>query len=70
MQLNKWEYIYDDDYNDWDCKMMNQHAYSPLLKETNHKNAIEITLFCVEVIPLVFMLFILLSYNEKGKEEK
>ena len=67
VEINESDYHIDYEGEDWKITLLNKHAYSPHVKETNHTNWLGITILSIEVIPLLFFLII---FFRKGKNNE
>ena len=48
----------------WDLTLLNKHAYSPLVEETNNANWVNITFLLIEVASIVFLLYAMYRKDE------
>ena len=49
-------YFYDDD-DEWSLTLLNQHAYSPYVTETNNANWLNITILLIQTISISLLLY-------------
>jgi hypothetical protein len=68
VEINKSDYHIDSNGKEWDITLLNKHAYSPHVKETNYTDWLGITILAIEVIPLLFFLIIFFR-KEKNNEQ-
>ena len=57
VEINEPAYHIDLNGDEWNLTLLNKHAYSPQIKETNNVNRIDVTFLAIEVIPILFLLF-------------
>ena len=68
VEINKPTYHIDSDGNEWEITLLNKHAYSPLIKETNNADWFGVTILTIEFVPIAFLLFALL-WKSKNNDE-
>ena len=56
-QINEAAYHMDSNGNEWELTLINKHAYSPQMKETNNADWFDITILMIEVLSVSFLLF-------------
>lgn len=64
---HSWHETYDGD--EWKIRLLNKHAYSPEVEETNNAAPLDIAYLIVELLIPAFFLFALL-YKRKPKDSK
>lgn len=64
VDINDSTYHYDGE-SDWNLVLLNEHAYSPNVKETNNATWLDITFLSIETISISIILYALF----KGKEQ-
>lgn len=70
IDINESSYYYDYDADDeWELVLLNEHAYSPYVPETNNADWLDVTFLLIKVISIGFSLFAL-CYKEKPKDAK
>jgi hypothetical protein len=61
---------YDSDTDDeWELTLLNEHAYSPYVTETNNADWLDVVFMLIDVIPIAFSLYILCRREQHYKEE-
>ena len=63
VELNDAVYFYDDNEDEWKLTLLNKHAYTPEVKETNNASWFEIALLSIEISSIIIVLYAL----SKGK---
>ncbi len=66
VEISKPSYFYDGD-NEWELVLLNEHAYSPDIKETNHANWANITFLSLEIISISIMLYALFKSAKQAE---
>lgn len=60
VEINKPTYYYDYDSDEkWKLVLLNEHAYSQYVNETNNADLVDITFMFLDVIPIAFYLYVL-----------
>ena len=60
VEINEPSYYYDCVTDDeWELVLLNEHAYSPYVTETNNADWLDITFMLIKVIPIAFSLYVL-----------
>lgn len=67
VEINKSAYHIDSIGDEWELTLLNKHAYSPQIKETNNADWFSITILAIEVISVVFLLFALYRKSENNE---
>ena len=67
VEINKSAYHIDSNGDEWELTLLNKHAYSPQIKETNNANWIIITFLSIEVISVLFLLFAMYRKSENNE---
>lgn len=65
VKINEATYFYDNDDNEWELVLLNEHAYSPDIKETNNATWFDITFLSLEIISISILLYALFK-NKKN----
>lgn len=69
VEIGDLTYYYDDDDNEWEITLLNKHAYSPYIEESNNANWVDITFFLIKAIPTAIIMLIVLVPEKKCVEE-
>ena len=64
VEIDESSYFYDDEDNEWELILLNEHAYSPNVKETNNATWFDITILSIEIISISILLYALLKNKE------
>lgn len=65
-EINESTYYYDYDADDeWELVLLNEHAYSPYVPETNNADWLDITFLFIKVLSIGFSLFALCYKTQK-----
>ena len=67
VEINESSYFYDDEDNKWELTLLNEHAYSPNIKETNTATWFDITFLSLEIISMSILLYALFKNNEQAR---
>lgn len=67
VQINKSAYHIDTNGDEWELTLLNKHAYSPKIEETNNADWFGITFLVIEVLPVAFLLFALCWRNKNNE---
>lgn len=60
VEIGESSYHYDYETEDeWELVLLNEHAYSPYVTETNNADWIDITFMLIKVLPISFLLYAL-----------
>lgn len=60
VEIGESSYHYDYDADDeWELVLLNEHAYSPYVAETNNADWLNITFMLIEALPVSFLLYAL-----------
>ena len=59
---------YSKDDVDWDLVLLNEHAYSPMVIETDNATGKDVSLLVLEILPIAVFIF-LFARKETNKEE-
>jgi hypothetical protein len=61
-EIDQASYFYEnfDDYASWDLVLLNEHAYSPYVHETNNADWLDLTFLSIETISFIIVLVALL----------
>lgn len=65
VQINKATYHTDSNGGEWELTLLNKHAYSPQIEETNNASWFDITILSIEVLSVAFLLFALYWKNNE-----
>lgn len=68
VQINEASYHTDSNGDEWELTLLNKHAYSPQIEETNNADWFGITILAVEVLPIAFFLLIMYWKNKDNKD--
>lgn len=68
VSINKPTVFYDDNDNEWKLILLNEHSYTPEVKESNNASWFSITILCIQAVSIVIVLFAL-SKSKKPEEE-
>ncbi len=68
VSINKPIVFCDDNDNKWELVLLNEHAYTPEVKETNNASWISITILCIQTVSLIIVLYAL-SKSKKTVDE-
>lgn len=63
--INEQSYLYDSDGIRWSVVLLNEHAYSPHVEETNNAGWLGVTLALMEIVPIAFSLYILCRKDQQ-----
>lgn len=66
VQINESAYHTDSNGEEWELTLLNKHAYSPQMEETNNTDWFGVTLLVIEVLSVAFLLFAM--YWKKSNE--
>jgi hypothetical protein len=67
VQINKSAYHTDSDGDEWELTLLNKHAYSPQIEETNNADLLGITILAFETLPVAFFIFALCWKNKNNE---
>ncbi len=59
VQINKSAYHIDSNGDEWELTLLNKHAYSPQIEETNNADWFSISILAIETLSVAFSLFVL-----------
>lgn len=59
VDINKPAVFYDDDNNEWELVLLNEHAYTPEVKETNNASWLPMAFLFIEVVSIIIVLYAL-----------
>lgn len=59
VEINEASYFYDNEDNEWELVLLNEHAYSPNVKETNNATWFGITFLSLEIFSISILLYAL-----------
>ena len=68
VSINKPTVFYDDNENKWEFVLLNEHSYTPEIKETNNASWISITILCIQIASSIIVLYAL-SKSKKPVDE-
>lgn len=56
-RIGKTSYLYDSNDDEWELVLLNEHAYSPYISETNNAQWIDILFLMINVLPISVVLY-------------
>ena len=59
VEINEASYFYDNEDNEWELVLLNEHAYSPNVKETNNATWFDISFLSLEIISISILIYAL-----------
>ena len=62
--INEPSYHYESGGDEWELVLLNEHAYSPYVEETNNASWLDMTFMFVEVLSISFLLYALCRKDE------
>lgn len=68
VQINEASYHTDSNGDEWEITLLNKHAYSPHIEETNNADWFGITILAVEVLPVAFFLFAMYRKHKDNED--
>ena len=68
VQIKEASYHTDSNGDEWELTLLNKHAYSPQIEETNNADWFGITILAIEVLPVVFFLFTIYWKNKDNED--
>lgn len=68
VSINNPTVFYDNDDNEWELVLLNEHAYTPEVKETNNASWFSLSLLFIESASIIIILYTL-SKSKKPTEE-
>lgn len=68
VDINKPTVFYDKDDNEWELVLLNEHAYTPEVKETNNVSWLSLSLLLIESVSIIIILYAL-SKSKKPADE-
>ena len=67
VEINKSVYHIDSNGDEWELTLLNKHAYSPQIKETNNADWFDMIILTIEVLSAAFLLFALCRKSENNE---
>ena len=65
--INEPSYFYDPYDNEWGLVLLNEHAYSPFISETNNAEWLDILLIFIDCLPILLILYALCYKEDREK---
>lgn len=66
--IGKLTTVYDDEGYMYDCKLLNEHAYSKNIKETSDADVVSVVLFLIQFVPISLVLIALKKYPHQQND--
>lgn len=64
MDINKSDYFSDQNGKEWKCTLLNEHTYSPQIKETNNADWISVTFLVIALASKAVVLLALIKGSD------
>ena len=64
VELNEASYFYDDNDDEWELTLLNEHAYTPEVAETNNATWIQIVFLSIGIASIIIVLYAISKRKE------